>query len=144
MRIASHGNISLRSSSTSRYQIGRGVALRLRTQEAFGKVLVARNRLVAPILAQLSEKVCRQHNEVVANRAACAALASASDEVPSDIPLEHMRELRAIDAELTAASDAATVNIRQGGYATKTASHERITQMPEAMLDDGDAPLLEI
>ena len=32
MRIASHGNTSLRSWSTSRYQIGRGVALRLRTQ----------------------------------------------------------------------------------------------------------------
>jgi hypothetical protein len=32
MRIASHGNTSLRSSSTGRYQIGRGVALRLRTQ----------------------------------------------------------------------------------------------------------------
>jgi hypothetical protein len=53
------------------------------------KILTARNKLLAPIISRLTEKVIRGHDELMCDRATLATLVTAADELPHGLAEPH-------------------------------------------------------
>ena len=110
------------------------------------KVLIARNKLIAPLISQLTSKVVELQHDLARNLTVLSALCE-SDEIPE---LKHgkwqaEKQITAPVADVVKeAKEAIMPSSKAWDYEERTAERQRIHAMLAALLEDSNAPLPEI